>query len=461
MSSNIKFGILYPEGRGYLHVRSLGKGMQGMATLVQSVASGSRYVRKKTVADVSTLPGDACPEVSLYRAHPLIPQLIRSQEYPATRPPNGRTVTLKSHSMIFAYCNGGTLTRFLNIRAEDSIYTPSTMLVWKMFDDLLTSVYFLHQQCTPAITHNDAHSHNVFLHFPDEHAKVPDFMLGDLGLAKTIDSRVWEAEGNRGQRKLKSMQSVPAAYRESYKVQVSRLGQDLMMVQRNVGMLMTGLTPYDNHDADDIMPQLKASRHWPRELFSCYDKLDEIITPMAYNSSPGRYEEFPELCRLVRDFRRQEQQRVVNRHFGTDYRGTQPGKYDWSRIPGFVSAMEPEIAVEHVNQPQLYGSRQELLLCSRDVAGPWRIAHIDPRTNAVLGVEKLEFGYHDPGSAETYAFAEQHLIKTKVEEFGWDKIVETACKVDTLERAWQRPFQPDGRHDEVTRLFGLDPNWRR
>lgn len=460
MAPSIKYAIYYPEG-GYLHVRTLGSGVQGCASLVQSVANGALYVRKKTIPEAlqPNSQSNTCAEVSLYRPHPRIPKLIRSQEYPVMKSSDPRQAALKTHSMIFEYCNGGTLTRFLHIRADDDAFSASTMLVWKLFDDLLSAVYFLHQQCTPAIAHNDAHTSNVFLHFPDEHAKVPDFYLGDLGYAKTIDAGMWKGGGgaNPGERKLRNINSVTPATRDIYNEYVKLLVNDLISVQNNVGALMAGLTSYDVVPPHALTGQMKASRRWPAELFECYDKLEYIIYGMAWGGSPERYADFPELRRLVRNFRREEQARVLGKT--KDFRGTRPGRYDWDKIGELDGDVGAEIATEHKKYPKLFDSRHQLLVNARTVPGPWRIAHVDPHTFAVLGVEKLEFGYHMP-TMRVWEGDADGMLETNVERSGWDKILKTARSVDEPERLSGRPFQPDKRDSEVAQLFGLDRDLR-
>ncbi|KAL2434939.1 hypothetical protein ABEF95_011494 [Exophiala dermatitidis] len=468
MSRYVKYGLFVPEGSGYLHVQVLGAGVQGTASLVRSVAEQDLCVRKKTVSVQSKSPSDTFAEVKLYRPHPRIPRLIHTQAYAASE---HQTSDFQSYSMIFQYCNGGTLSRLLDILIADVRFRPTPALVWKLFDELLSIVFFLHQECSPAIAHSDAHSSNVFLNFPTEDAKLPDFYLGDFGLARALEDFIWGDQGSTpGQRRLTDPKWLDqVADRQVFKDSVEKLVKDLSSVRHHVCMIITGNRSYDVKDFDEVIDWHKQEQKWPSELISMYDRLRGIITGLKTRQFE-KYENLIELRQLVSTFARE--QAVEQNPDGSDYSGTRPGKYAVAKAPGGATTPEPDMGLDTQTarfessdgddvetSPKLYDSRHKLLLGSIHVPGPWRIAHIDPHTQNVLAVERLDFGYYNMPIEETWP---EFLLPPHVAKAGWDAILTAAIIADARDQGTTPPppvqsWQTEGL--DLNQCFEIDPEW--
>ena len=191
-----KFTYLYTEGtKGYLHIAAIGQGIQGSASLVRSNEDGQVYVRKAGLydppfgCDDDDPAGLWCPEVSNYRPHQNINQLIDYQHYEHD---------FKIHAnLITRYCNGGSLSQLFDKFDKLELTFPEA-LVWRFLRDAMSGLSFLHQQ-RPAIGHNDLCPGNILVDWPTESALGPKMLLGDFGMSSAHDiggdhdkADVWE-----------------------------------------------------------------------------------------------------------------------------------------------------------------------------------------------------------------------------------------------------------------------------
>jgi hypothetical protein len=178
MSSNVfiktttkkpmKYGFYHAEGEGFLHVKNLGHGIQGTATLVRNANTGALVVRKRSKP--SPMKGDPPPFADQFRLpHPHIVQLIsaHNQEYE-----NG----LASSTTYWPYANDSDLHTLSRVYYDNDDDVPE-IVIWQYLSQILGAYEALHRS---GRSHDDGHGGNIFVHW-DGTSVLPDFILGDLG----------------------------------------------------------------------------------------------------------------------------------------------------------------------------------------------------------------------------------------------------------------------------------------
>lgn len=162
-------------------------------SLVRSIADSNDYVRKKTKP---TSPNSLyySSEVEYSREHYLIPRLVRHEDFFVLQRSHNDYDEFKSSSMTFSFCNGETLLHFFKAVYQESKLIPQK-LAWHLLNQGLQVLDFLHDGY-PSATHNDVHPENIFLHFTDDKQKLPNFYLGDFGLAYVQSPSIWEIHQN-------------------------------------------------------------------------------------------------------------------------------------------------------------------------------------------------------------------------------------------------------------------------
>jgi hypothetical protein len=301
--------------------------------------------------------------------------------------------------MIMQYCNGGTMNRLLQVCSQQQA-ERSPLFVWRVFAQLLDMFFDLHSVDPPTV-HGDAHLNNLFLHFADEHARLPDVYLGDFGKAKLVAARVLEdAPDAQGRRPLRNMHSLTAeADREKLDKWIFRMSEDLDQVLFCMSYLLTGASADSNcyevrESMNDFVPN---PAPFPAELIDCYFALAQIVARL----DQGTWVDWEPLMRRVQGLYMQaEQAEPVPRQ---DLRWTRPDRYQSDPDDDPVETPQSEDVA-------LFQTRVELLTQAQEVPGPWRIARVDPRTMEVLGVENLEMNLHVPGPDHPAHWSLPHLL---------------------------------------------------
>jgi hypothetical protein len=376
--STEKYGIFFPEGDGYLFCRFLGDGSRAVTSIVRSVADNEDYVRKKTKptsANSLCSYGVYSAEVSFYREHHLIPRLKEHQDFFVLPEDHKDHDMFKSSSMIFSFCNGGTLSNFSQVLFRSSKPIPEELL-WHLLNQGLQVLDFLHDGY-PSVIHGDIHLENIFLHFPDSKQKFPDFYLGDFGQAHLQAPDIWEISKNPARKGLDPRMDSKGSKGIFWDVECL-----LDTVQEAV------LGAWCGDETNDARVN-EALQQFSCEFVELFTKLRNACT-----SSSNHSERYEDLVRL---------RRVVSKH-------AKHAQAKWADIPNFQwtredryqtgQSLDSHEQYQPSTGPVMFDSRYELLLQADKVPGPWRIARIDASSNKILGVEKLAFGLHEPHISE-------------------------------------------------------------
>ncbi|KEF58951.1 uncharacterized protein A1O9_03794, partial [Exophiala aquamarina CBS 119918] len=158
--STEKYEIFFPEGERYWFCRHLGVGSCATTSVVRSIADSKDYVRKKT----KPTSGDGLyysSEVKYRREHCLIPQLVTQKAFFDLPTNSLDRDEFKSSSMIFSFCNGGTLSGSFKVVYQESEIILQN-LVWYLLRQGLQVLDFL-RDGYPSVVHNDVHPENIFL----------------------------------------------------------------------------------------------------------------------------------------------------------------------------------------------------------------------------------------------------------------------------------------------------------
>lgn len=424
--STEKYAVFFPEGDGYLFCSNLGSGAFGVASVVRSIADNEDYVRKKTKptsAASAASSGVYSPEVSFYREHPLIPRLVRHQDFSVLPEDHKDHGEFKSSSMIFSLCNAGTLRRFADLMRQKWQPIPE-LLIWHFLDQGLRVLDFLNQGY-PYLVHADVHFANLFLHFSNDAQKLPDLYLGDFGQAYLLDPQIWEISQNPARNGLNP--NTNSSFSEAIFWDIRHFVKAIMLfvLVTNFGLKAdysnvekaTAFMPFSS-DFMDVMRELMAA--------SLVHDGNE-----ATGNHSERYEDIVRIRRRIATKAIQARSPTANL---PNYGWIKPELY---QEPGAQAAPGPY-------KPAFYASRRELLRDNRDLSGPWRIARIDALSDKILGVEKLAFGLHLPhisqqcrGGCDCWRRPDaarnwdDHakipaLIKTEVDTIGMNKLIQEA-----------------------------------
>ena len=414
MSSN-KFAIIFPEHNGYLFCQALGKGIQASTMIVRSIDNKKDYVRKKTRP---TNPNNRAnggvdkPDVSLHKKHQRIPDL-RSWEQFAVLPEGHKDhQDFRSLSLVSQYCNGGTVGRFVRVLKTAKVM-PCEVLLWQMMDQLLEVVEALHHEPTPLV-HKDLHAHNIFLNFDQEDSPLPDFYVGDFGLATPLQ--------NLGRDNGPVVED-PFEAEDIYKDWIG------------IGNVMQSLI-YCGYSGDawGVATQASMTAHLSRfssEFQQCCTGFEDVIC-----AASKHHLEIAQLRDLHKTVEKHEQLSRSSMDPNTSYQWTRQDRYT-----------HPELSEDDQCQGKhdvvFFDSRHELLQHAKSIPGPWHIARVDPQTMDVTGIEKLSFNLHLPAiklqksdhprgawgalnrNREDHDKVDQ-LVKTEVDHIGFDKILMAA-----------------------------------
>ncbi|ETI28683.1 hypothetical protein G647_01134 [Cladophialophora carrionii CBS 160.54] len=496
-----KYAIFFPEGDGYLFCRPLGNGMEGVTSIVRSITNNKDYVRKKTKptsAKASHRNGIRCPEVELYEEFPKIPTLVRSQDFNVLPKGHAAFNDFKSTSIIFEYCNGGSLDRFFAVLERERILPPQA-LVLQLIDHLMEAVDFVHRYCEPPVIHQDVHEGNIFLHFPNPDSKLPDFLLGDFGLARRAADGLFEVSGNPVRRRMRDLASIQreddqaqqqyaacqaaglttAADKppEPRRRQVIRMFDDINNLYAIIHRAI--VARHQQPETAKYVAMRLDFLDWLRELGKRYAAREDI--------TPGTYNQWVDLHQYIRTWAEQARQQADKL---PDLQWTRQDRYRDDVPPGdaqvashpwkFYNEHLPVVADQRLKAPwqhapspsvQLFETRHELLRQAAGVPGPWRIARV--RTNpapataaAVLHVEAVEehaFNLHVPRLSDNpWKTADgRHVNGDDVEMEG--QLVATAADgigVETFIARSEALLLNAAVADELADdLFGVDQAW--
>ncbi|KAK5230948.1 hypothetical protein LTR99_000740 [Exophiala xenobiotica] len=475
-----QFAIYYPEGDGYLLVSMLGAGVHGIGCLVRSVADGQVYVRKKISPSYAYNENHECKDVKYYRPHPNIPKLLHVQEHtllvdPSEYPAEAASPTVskyfdpdtfKSVAVYFDYCNAGSIMRLTHLKQ----FKPSTLLLLNIFDQLLGTIAYLHQD---GVAHGDAHTGNMFLHFPNENTLLPDVFLGDFGCASTISSDVWQDDSRT---QLKREQVI-----HKWNQGVGDIVRDLSSVVRCMAHLLMGVPPISESEAEgsissaqniDVMWKLKEHLKdcfrnrqpygpYPEQLYYQWFRLDGMVRRMESHQYEA-YDDFHDIKECVSDLKWEEEEEAVEKPEDVqDLR--------WIKD----SNERRHLEYRQGSNPHLFPSRRALELFSEqaEIPGPYRIAKVDPQTFRVLEIENFDHGCLIPLPDSHY---DEKLLLPSIRQrreidAEWLNIVERADEVldgiaapdysARMPSGYVKPQRKPVSMDMIQRYFGTDVDW--
>lgn len=368
--SQVGYAVFFPEGKGHFFCDLLGKGSDGRADLVYSLADHKTCVRKKTKPEMR-LPSQAVPnEVRFYREHESIPRLISHYDHRVLMPWNDKYNELMSASIMSSFCNGGTFHTFCEaIYGQGS--RPEEVLIWRFLEQMMDTWSHLHN-CENPVAHKDAHGSNIFLHWPDENAQLPSFLVGDFGRSRELNSNIWVPQNaeSTALRVARTMSWRPA---RRHRDDCRAVASDFYNIFHNLYTLMTGDwdIPRDFERSRSAYTVPPAAKVYSEELYQCLEQLGQLTT---IGSGHGwlKYNSFQPLRQRVKAAAAQAAHQADG------------GKADYRRFkPGFGEEEKTPVMC-----PQVFPSRSRLLV--QDFAGPYRIARVDLATRRILGVERLE-----------------------------------------------------------------------
>jgi hypothetical protein len=202
------YAVRFPEGQGYLFLRSILVGAQSDASLVIGEKDGKTYIRKARKDDGK---GNFLPNMEIAFAK----KLRSSGVVPKVHYINEETVgNNHANSAIFEYCNGRDLETYCKDHATD----PNIeILIWHVIAEMVKIIAYLQtgvliggaqmeatkkekkrkrgelevQRGWEPISHRDYNMGNILLSFPipkdggnGTNLPLPTVLLGDFGLAE-------------------------------------------------------------------------------------------------------------------------------------------------------------------------------------------------------------------------------------------------------------------------------------
>ncbi|KAJ9647672.1 hypothetical protein H2204_000302 [Knufia peltigerae] len=362
------FAIFHPEIDGYLHVGKIAAGDRGSATLVRSLADGQVYVRKNVMANHAFASNGACQEVEFYRhcSLPQFPRLLCAQAHQVFAEGALIGPEYKGASLFFEVCNGHTMERL----ADRADFKPSTLFIWRTFDQLLESFALLHRN---GIAHTNAHLGNIFLHFPDGDAKLPELVLGGFGNTKLLSTDIWK---DPKRTELKD---------DCDDRSIRPLLEDLAWIRSAMADLLSLSDPTldedldeedDDEDAFDVVEVLREvlddtvqknipwGKH-PREIYRMWWRFDEMIQGMLEKGLQG-YQNIHQIHTDVASMRLREETRLLPQQV-----------QDLRPLKRKMDQSGPSLRLNP--KPKLFKSRTELESYAEKegIRGPYRIAKIE------------------------------------------------------------------------------------
>lgn len=409
----------------------------------------------------------ACQEVEFYRrcSHPQVPKLLYAQANQVFAEGALIGPGYKGASLFFEVCNGHTMERL----ADRADFKPSTLFIWRIFDQLVDTFAFLHRN---DVAHTNAHLGNIFLHFPDADAKLPDVVLGGFGNNIFLSSDIWK-DSNRTELK-------DDCDERSFRP----LLEDLAWMRSAVADLLSLSDPTveedpeedeDEEDALDVVEVLREvlddniqnkidwGKH-PRELYQLWARLDQMIQGMLEKGLHW-YREFHNIRRDVADMRLREETRL-------QFDQVQ----DLRPLMKSLEKSAPSLSLDR--EPYLFSSRTELesYAESEQIRGPYRIARIDPSaSNKIISIDIFDHGlFHAEMWHMDVPVFSQHLLpilkeRQKYDWRSWPDVVRLADKLLDGIVVPKESFCPFGRRWEamhgpvdeetVNKFFQPDPDW--
>ncbi len=399
MTDQTKFGIFFPEGPGYLYRQPCGTGFAAVVSLVCEVGANPALFVRKTI-----LPGaDNCSniapklaEVSLYRHHPRIPALTASESYQIIADTHEKCHEVRSDSIILTFCDGGSLDDLFKEEGVPLTVDLADAFAWRIFDDILDALCFIHGH---AISHGDAHSGNIFIHWGGADAKLPKFMLGDFGCAN--DLRLMDQTTDK-------------------QPLIRELAVDYDKLTEILAQLITGSF---NPCTSVLMNKMAQLRNDPQgfdpELITLFSHLMQIVDDLY----AGDIQSYRKYMEKLRQFVHKEATLALSN----------ARDYSWAR-----PSLPP-------NRPLLFDSRSELLLASGSVPGPWRIAHVNAITLEIQAVETTCWNLHVP----------------EIHEYTPDLESLMAARIPTIDKdGREQVIEFAELMESGAALFTVDPTWK-
>ncbi|KAJ9610047.1 hypothetical protein H2200_006377, partial [Cladophialophora chaetospira] len=399
----------------YLHVRRLGG--DGSAELIWSIREKKPYMRRKLQPERRDKE-DEIREIKGYKDVVGVTRLIHTESFQHLKSNHPQSDDFRSASLICEYCNGSNLSHLQGGLAGGAIPQLQTdealeIVIWHIFDSVLEIFDNLSKQ---GRQHENIQNINIFLHFADG-AKLPGIRLGNVHLI---------SEGDVGEPHLAGLyyNLLHLMYREVY---------DLVHLE-------TDLEFEENYET--------IRTKYSKELLWCHSILGQLCDGELVGNwfVPDYAVECDEDLKHGKkwDRRFDELKTTVAKH-------AKQARANVKAVPDLSGLRCDKPALE----PKLYNSRKELLnasLCDDDdpwvgVSGPWRIAHVDPKTFKILAVERTSFNLHDPandpcGNSFFTKALQEHLIPITKGATGNDAIMASAARVE-IDEGSKPPTQAD------------------
>lgn len=331
----IKSVCYTPAKGGYIYIRELGHGAQGTAILVRSMTDSELYVLKKSYSELEAGEQTPSPEVEFYRPHPRVPKLVYHEAF-VDQDLIHLPVPKKINTLISSYCNLVDLNQ-LQTKCFDKSGKVDEVLIWRCFSQMLEVIEFLHFQCQPKIHHGDIRSANIFAHFPAD-KKLPDFFLGDFGVAEYIPE-VFDKIAGSGYVVI-----------EDYFIT-----EEYFRLKR----VFSGLLNDTEHPAQ----RERLVRVYSEQLLLCYDALEWFI---GDDFNMEDYQAELQELRIVVD----TEAKVWEKRSTVDLSYLRPGD-------------------ELDNAFFFYDSQEELLDAIIQPPGPWQAARVDTETWELLSIDPV------------------------------------------------------------------------
>ena len=314
-----KYGFYFADGAGHLFVERLGKGNQGETQLVWSTGDQNLYVRKQPTGEVS-----AC-EICMIRQHRLIPQLTAHAEHTAAR----QGSICKPVATYWTFCNGGDLDFATRTMRSAGVQIPEAF-IWRCFRQLLVILSYLHQ-LDPPVVHRDVFDCNIFLHWPTDTCKLPDFNLGDFGHSRVVGDKFTATTAT---------------------ATAASFSNDFSSVVFTIRRLLLG-----DASIEDSMSERDTG--YSAALFEVCQKLDEMAAPNRRDTSQTF--DLAEILIMVEDG-------ISRAAEVTD-----------DCVRRFMPLRTRTI-------PLLYDDRAEALEMGAHIVGPWQLAAVNSKTLKIIKV---------------------------------------------------------------------------
>ena len=130
----------------------------------------------KTYFDTRACEGGVPDEGHVFQMVPFCENVVQLLEVHTNFPKSGQC------TLVFKYCNGGTLEEFSAYAESTGNFFPETLL-WHIFIQLSVALDHCH---THGVDQGDFNSSNIYLHCPSDRSEFPTVVLGDFDLAGPV-----------------------------------------------------------------------------------------------------------------------------------------------------------------------------------------------------------------------------------------------------------------------------------